>query len=214
MDKTLFVSYARNSIGEALIPILCRKVEEYGFRAVYDRDALLGGDNWREVIDDKIKLSWAMIALINRDAAKSKYIHYEYGVAIGAGKPIIPILLEKLTKSTPIHPRLDPTQYIDFTRVYDWPSLKKALQREDLKIEVRQEMGTSLADAIKSIVLSIAYGKTSASDIAYGLAMRKLISIEDYDEIIAALDQQATQKQSMLDDLLSHPFKSRNSTSR
>lgn len=209
MDKTLFISYARNSIGEELIPLLSRKVAEYGFRAVYDRNAILGGDNWREVIDEKIKLSWAMIALISKEAAKSRYIHYEYGVAIGAGKPIIPILLEKPTKSTPIHPRLDPTQYIDFTGSYDWPSLEQSLQREDLKIEVQQEMGTSLADAIKSIVLSIAYGKTSASDIAYGLAMRKLINIEDYDEIIAALDQQATQKQSMLDDLLSHSSKPR-----
>ncbi|HVO71060.1 MAG TPA: HEAT repeat domain-containing protein [Aggregatilineaceae bacterium] len=53
------------------------------------------------------------------DAKRSEYVTYEWAFALGAGKAVFTILLER----TELHPRLDALQYVDFCKVHPWKKL-------------------------------------------------------------------------------------------
>ena len=87
------------------------RLKEAGFDAWIDNDRLEPGIDWRQEIDDSIKTSIALIAIMSPEARESEYVTYEWAFAWGSAKPVVPIML----RETPLHPRLATLQYIDFT---------------------------------------------------------------------------------------------------
>ncbi len=78
------------------------------------------GDEWRNQIDQAIKDAFAMIVIMTPEAKASEYVTYEWSFAVGMGVRIIPVKY----KSTPLHPRLEAFQYLDFTSgVRPWEQL-------------------------------------------------------------------------------------------
>lgn len=86
-------------------------MEKNGINAWIDAEKLKIGQDWRQEIDDGIIKSIAVIVIMTPNAKSSEYVTYEWSFAWGNKIPIFPIML----KQTPLHPRLESLQYLDFT---------------------------------------------------------------------------------------------------
>lgn len=124
MEKHLFVSYhhADSDFAENLI----HRVEKTGFKTWMDSDRLRAGEDWRAEIDRAIKNAFALIVIMTPEAKASEYVTYEWSFAWGANVKVIPVIL----KPTPLHPRLETLQYLDFTdfKARPWEKLMEVLQ--------------------------------------------------------------------------------------
>ena len=105
----IFISYHHHECDFAAC--LRMEVEALGLDTWIDKRKLRAGDDWRNEIDNGIKNAVALIVVMTPEARASDYVTYEWAFALGYGIKVIPIML----KTTPLHPRLDVLQYIDFT---------------------------------------------------------------------------------------------------
>lgn len=101
-------------------------LEKEGFFGWIDTDVLQAGTDWRQEIDDAILSSTAVILVLSPESKQSEYVTYEWAFALGSGLRIVPLML----KDTPIHPRLEIFQYLDFTnrRARPWARLLSLLR--------------------------------------------------------------------------------------
>jgi HEAT repeat protein len=115
-------------------------LEKVGIEVWMD-DHIHAGDEWRNQIDLAIRSAFAMIVIMTPEAKASEYVTYEWSYAVGIGIRIIPIKY----KQTPLHPRLEAFQFLDFSS-RPW---------EKLIAEVKEAAKTALASAAtQSKVLS------------------------------------------------------------
>ncbi len=122
-EPQFFISHS--SADGDFAELLKLRMAQQGYAAWIDSDRLGPGIDWREEIDQAIKKSRAVIAVMSVEARASEYVTYEWAFAWGAGVKIIPIML----KETPLHPRLATLQYLDFTKrtARPWDRLLAAL---------------------------------------------------------------------------------------
>jgi len=92
--------------------LLKLKLEKEGIVGWIDSEKLKIGQDWRVEIDESIDKSLALIVVMSPEARKSEYVTYEWAYAWGRNIKIFPIML----KQTPLHPRLESLQYLDFTK--------------------------------------------------------------------------------------------------
>ena len=125
MDKHVFISYKHEDSDFA--ENLTNRVRNAGFKTWVDNDELAAGEDWRSSIDESIKNAFALIVIMTPEAKASEYVTYEWAFAWGAGIKVIPILY----KNTPLHPRLEALQYLDFTSRTNrpWDALFNALKK-------------------------------------------------------------------------------------
>jgi hypothetical protein len=118
-----FISHAREDGDFA--ELLKLRMEKEGLTAWIDIERLNVGEDWRLEIDTAIRRTPALIVVVTPAARQSEYVTYEWAFAWGADVPVIPILL----KETPMHPRLESLQYLDFTNpiARPWNKLLDAL---------------------------------------------------------------------------------------
>ncbi len=109
MDKHIFVSF-KHEDGD-FAEVLINRLEKAGFNTWVDHDKLQVGEDWRAEIDQAINSAFALVVIMTPEAKTSEYVTYEWSFAWGAGVKVIPIVL----KYTPLHPRLEALQYIDFS---------------------------------------------------------------------------------------------------
>lgn len=123
-SKTVFISHAHKDGDFA--ELLKLKLEANKIDAWLDTERLKIGQDWREEIDDGITNSLAVLAIMTPDARKSEYVTYEWAFAWGKGIKIFPLMLEQ----TPIHPRLESLQYLDFTNrvTRPWEELYESIR--------------------------------------------------------------------------------------
>lgn len=92
---TLFISYKR---GTAAVAALMEKLREAHYRLWFDRDEIhLGDTDWQARINQGLELSAAVILNITPAACASEPVRYEVRKARELGKPIFPIILERIT---------------------------------------------------------------------------------------------------------------------
>lgn len=122
----VFISH-ENDDGD-FAEVLKLKLEKMGIDAWTDVDRLRVGDDWRQEIDDAIRKSSAVIAVMTPRAKESEYVTYEWAFAWGGGVKVVPIML----KPTQLHPRLESLQYLDFTnrRARPWSRLIEELKSD------------------------------------------------------------------------------------
>jgi tetratricopeptide (TPR) repeat protein len=137
----LFVSYAH--VDGKFLTILKEKLESAGFEVWYDKTFLSPGEDWRSEIDNAIRSSFGMVAVMSPAAFESKYVTYEWAYALGLGLKVVPILLEK----TELHPRLSAIQYLDFTDHWSppWDALITKLK------QLEQESGAGMAQKAQEL---------------------------------------------------------------
>ncbi len=121
--KHVFISYQSESAD--FVHVLTHRLKEQNYEIWWD-DVISPGEEWRREIDDAIRDCWAVIVVMTPKARDSEYVTYEWSVAIGREKHVIPIILQ----STPVHPRLEVHQNLDFTnvKVRPWDRLFKRLE--------------------------------------------------------------------------------------
>jgi HEAT repeat protein len=105
----VFISYSHANGDFA--EILRTRLEGSGFNVWTDEDRLVAGEDWRNGIDKAVRSACALIVVMTPSAKASEYVTYEWAFASGVGVKVIPILLEP----TPLHPRLEVLQYLDFS---------------------------------------------------------------------------------------------------
>jgi hypothetical protein len=123
VQPLFFISHSRADGDFA--ELLKLRMEREGFAAWIDIDRLGPGVDWRQGIDDAIKTSAALIAIMSPEARQSEYVTYEWAFGWGGEIKIIPLML----RETSLHPRLATLQYLDFTNrmARPWSRLFEAL---------------------------------------------------------------------------------------
>lgn len=131
VQPIFFISHSRSDGDFAELLKLRMKAE--GFDAWIDIDRLGPGADWRQGIDEAIKTSAALIAVMSPEARQSEYVTYEWAFGWGGGIRIIPVML----KETSLHPRLATLQYLDFTNrmARPWTRLFEALNEAKRALE-------------------------------------------------------------------------------
>ena len=158
--KNIFLSYSSRDYFFA--EMLALKLEANGLRLWRDQGSIRAGDDWRESIEDGIKESLAVLVALSGSSADSAYVTYEWAYAIGMGKPVIPVKLAECT----LHPKLEPTQYIDFSypRALPWDELMQRLQ--DVEEEV-ESVGRRAKPATRSLQSNENVETTKDAILAY-----------------------------------------------
>ncbi|GAC1655294.1 MAG: hypothetical protein NVS4B12_27680 [Ktedonobacteraceae bacterium] len=123
MKRHIFICYQHEDSDFA--EVLINRVEKAGFDTWIDDNQLRAGEDWRAGIDQAIKDAFALIVIMSPKAKASEYVTYEWAFAWGAGVKVIPVLY----KATPLHPRLEALQYLNFTDrvVRPWDTLINTL---------------------------------------------------------------------------------------
>src|SRR5215469_6030841 len=134
----VFISYSHANGDFA--EILRTRLEGSGLKVWTDEDRLLAGEDWRIGIDQAIRSACALIVVMTPPAKASEYVTYEWAFASGVGVKVIPILLEP----TPLHPRLEVLQYLDFSirPARQWDKLLALLK----EVSADSPTGSSLRD--------------------------------------------------------------------
>jgi len=92
---TLFISYKR---GTSAVAPLMEKLKEANYRLWFDRDDIhLGDPDWQARIDQGLMRCDGVILIITPAACASEPIRYEVRKAREFGKPIFPIVVERIT---------------------------------------------------------------------------------------------------------------------
>jgi HEAT repeat protein len=121
----VFVSYCHEDADFA--QILAGKLRDAAFPVRMDLN-LSAGENWRTEIDGDLKGAFAVVLVMSAAAKASPYVNYEWAFAIGAGVPVLPLLLKLPADS--LHPRLGVLQCLDFGNYQSrpWERLLESLR--------------------------------------------------------------------------------------
>jgi len=128
-DRHVFLSHSKHDGDFAELMKL--RLEKEGIQSWIDNDRLEPGVDWRQEIDESIRASKTLIAIMSPEARESEYVTYEWAFAYGSGVDLVPVML----RETPLHPRLAALQYLDFTnrRARPWGRLIKSIRKSENK---------------------------------------------------------------------------------
>ncbi len=123
--KHVFLSYCHDDAD--FVHILKDQLNQSGFPTWKDLD-LQAGDDWHSEIEDAIRNAIAVVAVMSERAQASQYVNFEWAFALGAGVPVLPLLLR--TRPDSLHPRLSALQALDFSNYMQrpWDSLVQSLK--------------------------------------------------------------------------------------
>ncbi len=123
--RHVFVSYSHEDADFA--HILNDQLSQSGFTVWKDLD-LRAGDTWHAEIEDAIRSALAVVLIASERAQVSSYVNFEWAFAVGAGIPVLPLLLK--TQADSLHPRLKSLQALDFSNymLRPWDALTQSLK--------------------------------------------------------------------------------------
>jgi len=144
----VFISYNKNS-GD-FIEDLKKNLEDKEFEVwiFEDFDNLPLADDWPKKVDQAIKDAFAILLIMTPQAKESENVIYEIGFALGAGKKVIPIMLEK----TSLPARISLFDYLNFTvrKARPWDTLFTQLETEREK-KLSADIATFVKQAIDAL---------------------------------------------------------------
>ena len=157
---------------------------------VWRDSRIQAGDNWEREIDIAIDNCSILLLLLSENVTESQYVTYEWTRALTLGKPVIPVRLSTLSK---LHPRLEKTQFIDFTASHEqaWLELIAriiALHTDYVANQERQLLETDNEKRRMFNILQALYASritpVTAEDIITKLSFEQFLSAKDYARII------------------------------
>lgn len=145
----VFVSYSRRDSDTA--DQLVRNLEAAGYKVWIDREGILGGDEWRSQIVNAIDDCTAFMILLTPNSVASRNVRKELDLAENRGKPIIPIVLRRVTVPPEMEYQLVGLQMIDLTFNPDvgFTRLLRALDRR--QTVVLTQVGPKKIEVIKTV---------------------------------------------------------------
>ncbi len=138
----VFISYAREDWSFA--ELLELRLSTKGFDPRRDKSALHGGVAWDPTLNTAIRHSHLLIVVVSKRSLESYYVLHECMIAMIAGVPIIPILIEPIdTKQMPRY--LTQLHIIDFSvdSMDKWSSLFSALDKDIQLHRINEEIAPS-----------------------------------------------------------------------
>lgn len=105
-----------------------RTIREAGFETWIDQVKLVGGDDWREEIDEALRNSFALVLVVSPRAMNSMYMGYEMAFAWALDLRIVPITIDGADHES-FHPRLKGRQKRNFGSTRPWNDLLEDLAR-------------------------------------------------------------------------------------
>ena len=162
--RHVFVSYCHDDADFA--QILKEQLVQAGFPVWKDLD-LQAGDNWRSEIEEAIRGALAVALVLSERAAASAYVSFEWAFALGAGIPVLPLLLKIQPNS--LHPRLTTLQALDFSNymLRPWDALARSLKalsqaERPLSVAVPRDAPMFVQQAVRSLDSSDASERAAA----------------------------------------------------
>jgi hypothetical protein len=133
----VFISYKHEDC-DFVFDTLKPKLEVTGFDTWIDEERLRAGEDWRLEIDQAIRDSFAILAVITPESMQSQYVIYEWSFALGVGRKVVPLVLKTVAQ---LHPRLEGKQILNFTnrRTRPWDKLTERLGQIRDSIEASPE---------------------------------------------------------------------------
>jgi HEAT repeat protein len=121
-----FLSYCHEDVDFVLH--LSAQLRDAGFPNWMDAD-LSAGDDWGAAVESRIRDALAVVVVLSPYTAASEHVNFEWAFALGAGVPVVPILL-KLSE-TAMPSRLRTFQFLNFGNHVNrpWNDLTEALRR-------------------------------------------------------------------------------------
>ena len=129
---SVFISHCKHDSDFA--ELIKLRLEKEGVPVWIDNDRLEPGIDWKQEIDEAIKIANTLIVIMSPEARESEYVTYEWSFALGCDIRIVPVML----RETSLHPRLATLNYIDFTnfRVRPWDKLIDYINRTKKPIKI------------------------------------------------------------------------------
>ncbi len=106
----VFISYSHQDRFPA--EVLAARLSKVGYHTWVDFKGIVGGDVWRQSIEEALNRSKAFLVLLTPEAIRSEYVSYEINRAIENECAIIPLMIRSCELPSP----LEQYQYIDFGR--------------------------------------------------------------------------------------------------
>jgi hypothetical protein len=111
MSTRIFISYAHRDSAD-LAQKLHTDLQRLGFDVWLDRPQLKGGDNWTKEIENALNRAEVLLALLSEGSYQSDICRAEQGIALDAGKRVIPLKVHRDSKA---QLRLYGLPWIDFS---------------------------------------------------------------------------------------------------
>lgn len=123
--RHVFISYCHEDADFA--HVLEDQLKQADISVWKDLD-LRAGDNWHAEIEGAIKGAAAVVVILSERAQASEYVNFEWAFAVGAGVPVLPLLLK--IRPDALHPRLRSLQALDFSNfmLRPWDALTRSLK--------------------------------------------------------------------------------------
>lgn len=122
----VFISYARKD--RALLDKARTALQRARKSGWIDSDSIKVAGEYQTQIDNALRSASAVVVLLSPESASSPYVTYEWSFALGAGRPVVPVLVRRAK----LHPRLSALQYLDATNRRDssvWDRLAREIRR-------------------------------------------------------------------------------------
>lgn len=166
-EPYLFISYSRAN-SETVYPILKILVEKK-FRIWYDLDGIESGEQFKDILREKIKKATAIIFFVSQDSLESKYCGMEVMTATKYDKKIYPVRLDSTIYPTAFSMFLGEIEEINYAERKD-NSLKKLIK--ELPAEAMDRLDIEDGKKLKKCIdngneIQIDYGVEEIGESAF-----------------------------------------------
>jgi hypothetical protein len=96
----VFISYTRRD--RRFAEKLQRRLKASQIATWRDLAALRGGDKWRTAVENALREAFALVVVLSPRGVQSEYVTHEYSFAMGAGKPVIPVMWRRARIPAPL----------------------------------------------------------------------------------------------------------------
>jgi hypothetical protein len=165
MLTSVFLSYATAAPDGQVAKAIHNALTKSGIKipAWRDREKLRGGDRFSEKFARAIRDAESFLFLLSPRSVASKWCRRELSRADGLEKPIIPLLLEEVSRETlPIE--LERLQYIDFRKGarHGLPGLRNALGLTPVREDVLDDPTARDDRLVQALAQTFRYGDNFA----------------------------------------------------
>lgn len=108
----VFISYSRKD--SEVVDQIVTRLEAQNFIVWIDREAIHGGDLWREAIVEAVDNAYVFVLMLSPSSAASDNVRKEVDLAEGAGKALLPTLLAQTQLPARLRYQLAGIQWIEY----------------------------------------------------------------------------------------------------
>lgn len=135
----IFISYSHED--RFIAATIAQHLREIGYHPWIDFASIVGGEEWKRLIDQALTQSRACLVLLTPESAASVWVRHELDMARAQDCPIIPLLVRTCTLPSD----LEALHYIDFRQNTDeaFKELQRALLSTLIQPPTRSELSST-----------------------------------------------------------------------